>query len=321
MSDNSYKNLSDLTRNYDVKWYNHYVSYLSNLVYQLFEWKNLPDTVDPRFLETRLHRNGKVAFHYDKKVGYIVLEGTPVGKLNHYGVMGRFQAVTPYSEEITRNFAIYHYLNQNESMVNPLTGILEPDKTDYGVLIQNNDMERPTMEAVKLFAIELTEIKSVIRTNVLAQKTPLILAANDTNLHSVKQLYNKIEGNVPVIITDKTLDLDTLKVHLTPAPYVGDKLNTLKNTVWNDFMTYLGINNANLEKKERMVVQEATSNDDQIQASGNIMLKARKEACERINWLYPDLNIDVELRHDVLDALENEVTKLGDVHNPITNIN
>lgn len=309
----NFKSLNEITKNYNAMWYNHYVGYLSKLIYQLFEWENLPDTVDPRFLEKTLHEQGQIAFHKDKSIGFIVLKGTQQGRLNHYGVMDKFNAITVGDmADITTNFHIYHYLNQNENKINP-------DTRDYGVLIQNNDIATPTMNAVRLFAIDLAEIKSVIRTNVLAQKTPYVMSGNEMNMHTIKNLYNQMESNVPVLFTDKTLELETFNVHLTPAPFVADKLNTQKNAVWNEFMTFIGINNANLEKRERMIQDEATSNNEQIDASGNIMLKARQEACERINWLYPELNVKVRMRTEILDQMmEIGGVQNGNVHNETT---
>lgn len=307
-NDRGYKKLKDITDVYEDRWFNHYSSYLSTLVFQLFKWNNLPDTVDPRFIEMTLHRHGQVAFHRDKLFGYIALQGTPAGKQNHYNVMEKFNATTSSSENITRDFYIYHYLNQDEILG-------KKDKRDYGVLIQNNDYAKATMEAVRLYAADLAELKGVIRTNLLAQKTPVILTGEGTNQLTIKNIYNKIEGNVPVILTDKHMDLETFKTHLTPAPFVADKVNQLKNAIWGDFMTFLGINNSNIDKKERLITDEANSNNDQISASGNIMLKAREEACERINWLYPDLNVSVEMRHDVLELMRNEVDNIGNVYN------
>lgn len=257
-----------------------YYNRLTELALSMFEWKNLPSSVDARFLEMCLYKDGKAIFFKDEVLGYLGLQCTINGELNVYRIPinRRAYAVNGYQKQ----------LNENDS-----------------VIIYNNYIRTNSMLDVEMFSKRLYNLDRAIDVNANAQKTPVLIQCDENQRMIMKNLYKQYEGNEPFIFGAKGLDANALKVLQTGAPYVADKLYELKTQLWNEALTYLGISNINTVKKERMIIDEVVRNQGGVVASRYSRLEARRQACKQINEMF-GLDIWVDYREDFQDIAEEQ---------------
>ena len=104
---------------------------------------------------------------------------------------------------------------------------------------------------------------------------------------TMKNIMAQHEGNVPFILADKGVDYDT-QVFNANVPYLVDKIDTHLANVWNEALTFLGINNTNTQKKERLVTNEVDANDQHIYSEEWVRLKARLDFCEQVYKMFPN---------------------------------
>lgn len=258
--------------------YMQYFNRLTELSVSMFEWLNLPEEIDERFLELTLFRDGKAVFFKDEDMDeYLALKCAVNGGFNVYGIPVNRRAYSP-----TNNYQ--KQLTQKDS-----------------VIIWNNYLHKNSVLDVKMFAKRLYNLDRIIDVNANAQKTPVLILATPEQRLTMLNLYKEVDGNSPVVLGDKNLDLSNVKALSTGAPYVADKLYTLKTQIWNEALTYLGISNTNITKKERMITDEVVRNMGGIIASRYSRLESRRKAAEEINKMF-GLNIEVNYREDYREA-------------------
>ena len=253
--------------------YRQYLNRLTELAISMFEWKNLPDTVDARYLELHLFETGCMVYFKDEVIGDLCLDCIVNGRLDVYG--------NPLLRRAYSGFNNYQkLLTYNNS-----------------VIIWNNYLHSNSILDVEMFARRLYNIDRIIDVNANAQKTPVLLQGTEKQRLTLLNLYKEYEGNAPFIFGDKNLDINSLKAFSTNAPYVCDKLYQLKTQIWNEALTYLGISNINIQKKERLITDEVTRNQGGTIASRYSRLESRRQAVEKINDMF-GTNIEVNYRED-----------------------
>ena len=254
-----------------------YIQYYNRLMeysVSMGEWRGLPSTINQRFLELILFSDGKCVFFKDESLGYVVLRMTSGGYLDVYG------------EPTNRTaYASNGYMNADLNESN-------------SVIINNNMIHTSSMLEVENYAKRLYDIDRSIDVNAKAQKTPILIMCDESERLTLKNAYAKYEGNEPVIYAGRNFNPNAVRVLTTGAPYVCDKLYQLKTQIWNEALTYLGISNINITKKERLITDEVTRNQGGTVASRYSRINARQQACKKINELF-GLNVSFDFREDV----------------------
>lgn len=244
----------------------------NNYTYRLFEmamsrghWSDMPKTIDLRYLEQTLITQGACVFFKDDVLGYLCLPVVLNGKLDVYGNPYDFMAIsnTGYNKKLDVN---------------------------SGVIIYNNYLRMPNIAEIRYYADRLYEYDRIIDVNVKAQKTPVLIKCDKNELLSMENIYQKYDGNQPVIYGKKSLNDDNITVLKTDAPYVADKVYALKRNIWNEALTQLGIPNTDTTKRERMIKDEVISSQGAVIATRNSPEKMRQLACDKINEMF-GLNI------------------------------
>ena len=267
--------------------YGMYLERLTELAISMFEWKNLPDSCDERFLELTLFTNGYAVFFKDEDLintglsdsdtgSYLALPVATNGRWNVYNIPTKRRA-----------YASNGY-NKNLDINN-------------SVVINNNLLHTNSINISRTYARRLYNLDRIVDVNANAQKTPVLILANEQQRLTMLQVYQKWDGNEPVIFGDRDLDMKLIQALRTDAPYVADKIQSLKTELWNEALTYLGISNISFQKKERMISDEVLRNQGGTFASRYSRLNARRKAADQINKMF-GLNIEVDFREDYREA-------------------
>ena len=253
---------------------------LTDIALSCVKWKNLPEEIDPRFLEWCLFYDGMAIFFKDDITEkFVCIQVMPSGQFNMYRIPKERTA-----------YAVNGYQNSDLNEHN-------------SVIIYNNLLRKPSVQDIEIYAKKLTNIDLTLNVNVNAQKTPIAIICDETQRLTFQQLYQNYAGNMPFIFGDKGLNLDNVKSINTQADYKGEELNKLKTDIWNEALTYLGVSNVQYQKKERINTEEINRSMGGAFASRRSRIKARQNAVEEINKMF-GLSIEVDFEDEV-DKLDN----------------
>ena len=265
-----------------------YISILQGIAISMFEWKNVPDSIDTRYIERSLFREGSAIYFNDEVLNEdLCLSMISQGQFDVYGVPVKRMAFSKYNN-------YQKELNKENSVV-----------------IWNNLDRLPSYPIIMCLANRLYNLDRIIDVNANAQKTPILIRCDEKQRLTLKNAFKEFNGNSPVIYADNNFDPESLTVLKTDAPYISDKIYDLKTNLWNEALTYLGIPSANVMKKERLIKDEVLRGLGGTLANRYSRLEARQHAVEQINKMF-GTNIEVGIREEIDELGKYEPVIGGD---------
>lgn len=281
-----------------------YLRYLTELACNRFKWENLPEgdegDIRVRYLELTLFRYaGVVFFKHDA-------DTLRNAKWNNVAITpwDKFLAVrmsAPGPLDMYFDPTMFHlYGNGTTPGVDGIT-----IRAEDAVPIWANYMRTPDLDLVSIYTRRMAMFDRTVEINAKGMRHPYILASDMETQHSVNNMFRQIDEGQPVIYLNSALAQEIDKyIKVLNMEIDSDAITNLlidKKKIWNECLTFLGINNANQDKRERLVQSEVSANDSEVLAARNIALDARQHAVEQINKKW---GLDIKVTWNVnIDAM------------------
>ena len=277
-----------------------YAARFYEIATSIFEWVNLPDSMDARYLERCLYYGAQAALLKTEEYGFINTKAADNGQLNIYGLPTSINCYS-YSFHETRN--VFNGLIEGKS------------DTDEAILVLNNTQRTPTYTSMRLFALRLTEVERTIDTNIKRLKMPYILTGSKAQELTLRNIFRSIDNNEPALVVDKNnINLRDLSAIELKVPVIANELMLYKKEIINEALTVLGVNNLS-EKRERLISDETNTNNEMINYNLMSFFAPRQLAAEQFNEKYGltgDKAVKVKIRSDLDNVIKRAMSSVID---------
>lgn len=158
-------------------------------------------------------------------------------------------------------------------------------------------------ELINIYAQKLANADCSIDVNLINSRMAyMVEAESEAQSQTIKNAYDRIsEGNPLVVVKKNTLEKDGAKLLLGNVKnnYVANDIQLTKTDIYNEFYTIIGINNANTDKKERLITSEVHANDDALRYNISLWQNNLNRTCNNVYSTFPELksefSISIEL--------------------------
>ena len=148
---------------------------------------------------------------------------------------------------------------------------------------------------IEIYAEKLATCDASIDVNLFVSRTPWVFGCeNESDVQNMQQLVNRIMSGVPAVyykmgrkVNPTNKDLPILK---TPVKenFIALDVQASKRAIIDEFLTAIGVNNANTDKRERLITSEVEANNQEIQCAVELWQQNVTRTIAKVKKLYPD---------------------------------
>lgn len=237
------------------------------------------------------------------KNGYIPIVSTALGSL---ALEGGFYGQNMY------------YMPTNVIVNNPVLGNINRVIGEDGELLYINyeyNTFQGVMPLINRYAVLLANIDCSLNVSLMNSRVAHVFEAeSDAEVKTLQKMYDDVsKGNPAVFLKKGTRSIQSsnesnsfLNVKNT---YIGNDLLLTKKSIMNEFLTEIGINNANTDKRERLNSDEVNANNTEVRCTIMRYIDSLNECAKKINENpnFNDItNLNFSLNSRVIEQMQKD---------------
>lgn len=253
--------------------------YLFQQAIGVFKW-NLPETWNPYYFKYVLFAWGFIGVVETDKFGVICQAGAPYG------------------------YDIY-YQPTNLIITNPLLkGSLTPRIGQECAVIKLQPDWGGIMDLVDYYSDMMALAAETMGVNFMNSHLSYIFPADRQPVaESYKKMFDRVASGEPAVVIDKSLFKEDGTVAWEPFTqnigqnYIADRVIEDIRKLRDEFLTVIGIPNANTSKRERLITSEVEANNTETQILSDTWLENLNKGIDQARELFGLEDLSVELRY------------------------
>lgn len=261
----------------------YYRQWMLKKIFSRFEILNVPDNWEMDYLLENIFINGFVCI-CDTTMGVIPL---------NCGVTG-----------------INVFNHPTECMINnPILGSFTKKIDDDCILVKLQYNFKGCTTMLDRYAALLAMCDSSVAVNLMNSKVAFIgLASSKAQSESMKKMYDDIScGKPAVYVKGDNINSESFFFNNVKQNFIADDVQLLKRKIINEFLSDIGINNTNLDKRERLTDDEVDANNEEVLFSITHWYENLKEGFTKVNKMF-NLNIEIKIK-DLSGGVKDELAE------------